>query len=257
MQDNQESILKPRQVVVNDFLLKPEYLAIIEGQERYYQSAWLAEVTDEMFDVMLANGWRRSSHFFYRYNLETDILDENRLLKILSLRIVLENFNMSKSQQKIWKRNQNLRVSWHSNSPSREHHALFELHKQRFISRVPESLFDFISHTHAYQPTRGNIIDVFDGDKLIASSFVDITTNSLSSIYAMFNPNYKARSLGIFTMLVEILLAMHLKKAFYYPGFAHEESSFYDYKKRFNALESFDWQGIWKPFKRIEEPTEK
>ena len=38
-------------------------------------------------------------------------------------------------------------------------------------------------------------------------------------------------------------------KKYYYHGYAYEGISFYDYKKRFRALESYDWQGNWEDFR--------
>jgi len=64
----------------------------------------------------------------------------------------------------------------------------------------------------------------------------------------MFDPQITTRSLGIYTMLLTIDYAAKNGKAFYYPGYAYEGNSFYDYKKRFSALESFDWKGNWEKF---------
>ncbi len=69
-----------------------------------------------------------------------------------------------------------------------------------------------------------------------------------SSIYAMFEPTETSRSLGIFTMLLEIDFALKRSKKFYYQGYAYEGNSFYDYKKHFRALEKFDWNGNWESF---------
>jgi arginine-tRNA-protein transferase len=66
----------------------------------------------------------------------------------------------------------------------------------------------------------------------------------------MFEPTESSRSLGIFTMLLTIDFAIKNGKTFYYPGYAYEENSFYDYKKRFAALDKFDWKGNWKVFEK-------
>jgi arginine-tRNA-protein transferase len=64
----------------------------------------------------------------------------------------------------------------------------------------------------------------------------------------MFEPSAARRSLGIFTMLLEIEYARTGAKQLYYQGYAYEGNSFYDYKKRFGSLESFDWRGNWHSF---------
>jgi arginyl-tRNA--protein-N-Asp/Glu arginylyltransferase len=223
----------------------------------YHQNAVLTAVSDQIFEIMLANGWRRSAYYFYRYNREWSETTF-KTFHVLSLRVLIHQFQMTKRQRKIWKKNEHTKINLYSGNPSEAHHELFELHKKRFSQNIPDSVFDFIAEKHAEQPTKGGILDVFEGEKLIASSFIDITTYSISSIYAMFHPDYENRSLGIFTMLLEIFIALKLKKQFYYPGFAHNENSFYDYKKRFHALEYFDWQeSLWKPYPRLTDPTEK
>ena len=71
-----------------------------------------------------------------------------------------------------------------------------------------------------------------------------------SGIYACFEPELERRGFGTFTMLKEIEYSIDTGREFYYPGFAYEGPSFYDYKKRFAALETFDWKGNWFPYVR-------
>jgi len=84
--------------------------------------------------------------------------------------------------------------------------------------------------------------------ELLAASFFDVGECSVSSIYGIFEPTETARGLGILTMLKEIEFALGQGKELYYHGYAYEGESFYDYKKRFSALEEFDWEGNWVHF---------
>jgi arginine-tRNA-protein transferase len=68
----------------------------------------------------------------------------------------------------------------------------------------------------------------------------------------MFAPEFPTRSLGVFTMLLEIKYAFETGKKFYYHGYAYEGNSFYDYKKRFRGLENYDWIGAWRDFREEE-----
>ena len=68
----------------------------------------------------------------------------------------------------------------------------------------------------------------------------------------MFEPDESKRSLGIYLILLSIQLSKQYKKRFYYPGYAYKESSFYDYKKKFSALEYYDWCGQWLPIKEFD-----
>ena len=49
-------------------------------------------------------------------------------------------------------------------------------------------------------------------------------------------------------MVLEIKHAIEKKKKFFYPGYAYDKPSFYDYKKKFANTEFFDWQSrLWLP----------
>ena len=58
----------------------------------------------------------------------------------------------------------------------------------------------------------------------------------------MFDLKESKRSLGIYTMILEMLYAKEKKKKFYYPGYAYETPSFFDYKKKFDNTEYYDWE---------------
>jgi arginine-tRNA-protein transferase len=82
-------------------------------------------------------------------------------------------------------------------------------------------------------------------EELYACSYFDISANAISSIYAMFDLNYSKRSPGLHTLLAEILYAMEHQKQYVYLGYAYDVPSYYDYKKQFNGLECYDWEGNW------------
>ena len=123
--------------------------------------------------------------------------------------------------------------------------SLFERHKQRFKENVPDSVFDFMSQEPATVPCRNLEICVYRDDDLLAFSFLDIGAVATSAVYAAFEPEERKRSLGILTMLRAIEYSKSIGRRYYYPGYAYFEPSFYDYKKRFSGLESYDWTGGW------------
>jgi leucyl-tRNA---protein transferase len=244
----------------DSYLFDDENKLEINNQVIHHQHAWLMSIGDEELDLMFENGWRRAGNIFYRYSYDThDDIATGGPKKVLPLRIPVNAFTLTKSQSKIWRKNAEFTWNLVSGRPTEAHHELFLLHRDRFERNAPDSIYDFITTTHESLPTRGLLLDVYDGDALIASSLIDHTSKSLSSIYAMFHPAYRAFSLGVHTMLLEIYAAKQLGITFYYPGFAHHESSFYDYKKRFNALQWLDWKDAvdWLPYERLREKTEK
>jgi arginine-tRNA-protein transferase len=201
-------------------------------------------VTPRQIDMLLADGWRHFGTHFFRYNLG---IYEDEVRRVIPLRIRLADLTLSKSQRRILRRNADLEVDICPIDITPEVEDLFDRHKQRFKHGVPGSIYEFLSAQPASGPTQGFEIAARREGVLVAASFFDVGETTISSIYGIFDPAASARSLGIFTMLKEIEFAREQGKELYYHGYAYEGESFYDYKKRFNALEAFDWEGNWVP----------
>src|SRR5580765_7020560 len=202
-------------------------------------------VSPGQLDMLLADGWRHFGTHFFRYNLG---IYEDEIRRVIPLRIRLADLELSKSQRRVLRRNADLDVKIQPIEITDETHDLYERHKRRFKSGVPYSIYDFLSFDAANEPTKGLEVSVRDGDKLLAASFFDEGKTSVSSICGIFDPDETSRSLGIFTMLKEIEYARESGKTLYYHVYAYEGESFYDYKKRFSALEQFEWDGDWEEF---------
>jgi leucyl-tRNA---protein transferase len=198
-------------------------------------------------DALWQAGWRHFGAYFFRYNLG---FYEHEIRQVVPLRIRLADFKFSKSQRRVFNKNKDLETAIRPIEIDAEKENLFERHKRRFKSGVPASLYDFLSGKPAVVPCEALEVCIFEKKKLLAVSFLDVGRESVSSVYAMFEPLAEKRSLGILTMLLEIRYALENEKKFYYSGYAYEGNSYYDYKKRFSALESFDWAGSWEKFER-------
>jgi arginyl-tRNA--protein-N-Asp/Glu arginylyltransferase len=214
--------------------------------EEFYTS----KVSAQQLDTLLANGWRHFGTHFFRYNLG---FYEQEIRRVFPLRIRLKDFSFSKSQRRILKKNQDLEIIIRPIEITTEKELLFELHRQRFKNNAPFSLHDFLSYDAANIPCEALEVVVYRGSELLAASFFDVGEKSISSVYAIFAPSETSRSLGIYTLLLEIEWARENKKDFLYQGYAYEGNSFYDYKKRFRALEKFDWKDDWESFSEAEE----
>lgn len=225
------------------------FLIEVRGMENFSyinEEFYASQVTPEQTDALLAEGWRHFGEHFYRYNLGFYRYD---IRTVYALRVNLGKFSFSKNQRRVLKKNEDLRVVIRPIEVTDEKEELFERHKQRFDYGTPDSLYDFLSYEPATVPCEGLEVCAYRETELLAAAFFDVGKTSVSSVYAMFAPEETRRSLGILTMLLEIKYAFEHGKKFYYHGYAYEGNSFYDYKKRFRALESYDWQGGWHDFK--------
>lgn len=205
-----------------------------------------------VYDRLLADAWRHFGTQFFRYNFG---IYQNEIRRVLPLRVRLADFRLSESQRRVLRRNSDVEVQIEPVAINDEIERLFDSHRRRFETGVPDSIYDFLSYDAASVPTEGFQITARLDGRLAAASFFDIGITSISAIYACFDPDESARSLGIFTMLKVIEHAASLGKTFYYHGYAYEGHSFYDYKKRFAGTEVFDWKGTWNIYRsEVETP---
>lgn len=122
---------------------------------------------------------------------------------------------------------------------------LFYRHRQRFDHNPPDSIHTFLARDRSSEPCEMLQLSGRHGGRLIAASFFDVGSTSVSGIYAVFDPDESNRGLGTFTMLKEIEFAVSTGKEFYYQGYCYNGSSFYDYKKRFHGTQVYQWNGTW------------
>jgi arginyl-tRNA--protein-N-Asp/Glu arginylyltransferase len=208
------------------------------------ENADMPVISPVRLDTRLVTGWRHFGQKFFRYNFS---FQDGLLCGVVPMRIRLENFEESKSQRRVRRRNEDLVTRLVPAEHRKDYDRLFDRHKTRFKENVPDSLRDFLSDTPAEIPCANMAIEVRQGRELLAVSFMDIGAEATSSVYAVFDPEHADRSLGIFTMLLEIEQSRKLGKRFHYLGYSYTVPSVYDYKKGFHAVEGYDWGRAWIP----------
>jgi len=206
----------------------------------------LTEVSAEGMDAAWSDGWRHFGKDFYRDSIS---LMNGQLNRFTPLRLVLDQWSPSKSERRTLRRGEDLVCQWTEPSIRKEERKLFQKHKKRFTENVPDRLENFLGDTFKQYPCECRqlkVYEILDGTQhLIATSYLDIGKDGVSSVYAIFNPDYEHLRLGIFTMLVEMQYAKSLGKKYYYSGYATIEPSNYDYKKKFRPQEFYNWYNEW------------
>ena len=207
-----------------------------------FEECSLERASPEMMDRFWSVGWRHFGTEFFRYSLS---FNEHGQQTIQPLRIDLRRFAASKSQRRVLRRNADLEVRFVPASLHPRVCEMFQQHKQRFTFNVPDHLRDFLGDAP------GQLIPCWEcqiwmGRELVAASFMETSHTAASSVYGLFDPAQSNRSLGIFTMLMEIDYGVRHGLEYLYSGYATREPSHYDYKKKFAGLEIHDWAtGRW------------
>jgi len=201
-------------------------------------------VSGPNLDRLLARGWRHFGTMFYRYNYA---MMRGELQEIIPMRLNVADFKPRKSQRRILKKNDDTTTFFLPATVTPEKERMFRLHAERFDDNQPGSLYDFVSRRPQSVPCTCMNVDIFRGDRLIASSFLDVGETSVSSVYAIFDPDEARRGLGTYTALEEIRFAQERGKEHYYIGYGTNGPSIYDYKKKIGEMWGYDWRGTWCP----------
>ncbi len=84
------------------------------------------------------------------------------------------------------------------------------------------------------------MMELRDGDRLLAVSVLDRVVDGLSAVYTFFEPTEDHRSLGTLAILRQIDLALSADHDYLYLGYWISDCSKMSYKERFSPLEEFD-----------------
>lgn len=207
------------------------------------------------WEKLLLNGWDRvGEHFFHRrfdyYSIPFVGDDVIVSMQLLPLRYRLfPNFSFTKSQRGNIRRNDDLVKIYRPAVITDEKLALFDAWYAQRFNRVA-NIETWVSGNQ--KPFPMYELCLYKLDRLVACSFFDITPNLQYSTTAFYHPEEMKRSLGTFTLLCEIKHGLQHHKKYHYPGHAYNQSSMYDYKKKINHAEHYDWDTkIWLPLERL------
>lgn len=214
-----------------------------EFEDDDWQYMHLEQVSPEYMDVLWSDGWRHFGSFFFRQKLGHH---EGSFTSIIPLRINLNKFKLSKSQNRVLRKSNQSKVIFREAFIDTQKEEIFFKHITRFKENIPSSIYDFVDKDTANVPCQTMECCLYWEDILYAVSFFDVGKWSNSSIYAMFDPAFSQMSPGMHTLLEEIRFAQRFNKDYLYTGYAYRETSHYDYKKKFSSTEAYDWQGKWR-----------
>ena len=195
-----------------------------------------------LYQDLMDAGFRRSGDVFYQPACRG-------CRACVAIRIPVNRFRLSKGQRRLWKRNQDLTLTFGRPALTAEKNRLYlrylDARHNGQMSGDGEELEDFLYRS----PTE--TIEVCyrsPDDVLVGVGICDITPGALSSVYFYFDPEAGGRGVGIFSCLAEIQVARSLGLAYYYPGFWVAECPKMQYKERLRPSELLCTDGQWRPF---------
>ena len=189
----------------------------------------------QMYESMLSQGFRRSGELFY-INICPGCS------ACVPLRIPVHTFKPSRSQKRVWKKNQDLVVT---HEPAAFSVDEFELYRRYSLFKHNTDCSEGEYKKFLIKsPINTEMMKYYEGEKLIALGWIDVLPNSISSVYFAYEPDQSHRSLGTFSVLKEIELGKDLQKSALHLGFWIEGCITMQYKERFNPhqiLQNGNW----------------
>lgn len=207
-------------------------------------------VAPEYLDRHLARGWRVTGQSIYNCNFLR--LDSGEIISVLPTRLSLYNHRFSKGIRKLMRRNlKRFKVVYSpADWPEVEEEGRVN---EAYMAKYPDKSTSVLQY-HAYGERGVKVfntwqIKVYDGDLLIAFSYLDLGRKCVYSKAGIYDPAYANHSLGLFTMGLEIEFSRRKNIDWYYPGYVSEDTSMFNYKHRVGPLEFYDlFSKRWIPY---------
>ena len=204
-------------------------------------------INTPLYSALVAQGFRRSGEFTYRPHCP-------HCKACVSMRLPVAEFHPRRSQRRIRKRNQDVRLQAH---PAEFNPAHFELYRRYVNTRHPDGGMDnpeqedFLRFLTAAQIDT-TFYELRDADSLLGVAVVDRLRDGLSAVYTFFDPDQPQRSLGVLAILLLIDEVKRLDRQYLYLGYWIDGCDKMNYKTEYQPAEGFidsSWTRLPRPQK--------
>lgn len=203
------------------------------------------EISQTLYTHLSLIGFRRSGDHIYRPHCA-------RCQACIPARVPVAEFRRSKSQQRVWKRNRDLRIEETGSIFDDEAFALY----CRYIEGRHADGDMYPPDRDQYQSFLNNglgctrYLRFYADDRLIGVMVTDQMLDGLSAIYTFYDPDEEARSLGTLAVLTQIDMVQRMGQDHVYLGYWIQNCDKMNYKARFRPIELFSG-GQWQRRERL------
>jgi len=232
------------------FLTSPTSCPYLPGQlERKVFTHLVGSRAPDLLDLLTQGGFRRSQNIAYRPACE-------RCRACISVRIVVDEFEPTRSMRRIRQHNGDLVGRSATAEPSSEQYALFRRYLEARHARGGMAEMSVLDYTMMVEDSQvdtrliqyrrkgpdSRFSQHSDAD-LVAVALSDVMGDGMSMVYSFFNPDEADRSLGTYMILDHIERTRELGLPYLYLGYWVEGSRKMDYKIRFQPQEHLQARG--------------
>lgn len=238
---------RPENKILRFYTTAPRDCAYLEGEKAVSVFADPnARLSQAIYDQLARYGFRRSGSHLYIPNCPD-------CSSCIPVRIAVPEFSPTRSQLRVWKRNQDLNFRILPAEYRQEH---FQLYRRYLASRhagggmcdpEPDEYMRFVATDWA--TTR--FLELSLEGRPVALAVTDYLDEALSAVYTCFDPEFEKRSLGTAAILYQIDLARRLGLRWHYLGFWVPGCRKMEYKNRFRPLQAYG-NGNWSDVETID-----
>ncbi|MBJ2152598.1 arginyltransferase [Paracoccus sp. IB05] len=250
------------------YVTAPQPCPYLDGRmERKLFTALQGEHAQRLNDALSKQGFRRSQNVLYRPSCA-------ECSACLSARIRVADFNPSRTQKRVLKKNEDLTRNATSPWATEDQFQLFRRYldtRHADGGMADMDIFEFAAMIEE-TPIRSRVIEYTrpvdsadpggsdrygsdrygsdQGSRLAAVCLTDVFDDGLSMVYSFYDPAMNARSLGSYIILDHVEIAREAGLPYVYLGYWVPGSRKMGYKASFDALEIFkggQWTDLGSP----------
>lgn len=205
------------------------------------------EVKGRDLDTYLARGWYRMGQSIFTTHF---LCFGSEFYSALWIRTELPNYTLRKSLRKLHNKNKKIfTIKYGVAAMTPEKEALYRKYKVHFPAPLSPSLKESLLDLEERNIFDTHEVCVYDEDRLVACSFFDVGEESVASILGIYDNDYASYSLGLYTMVLELIYSKEKGFKYYYPGYVVPGYSRFDYKLRIGDVSYFHMKSnSWRPF---------
>ncbi len=223
------------QVKLNFFASTPEPCSYLDNRKSV--SAFANPHTDmdmQTYNELIQHGFRRSGGYIYRPHCP-------HCQECVSVRVPVKKHQYSRNEQRVIRKNADLRISI---MPGRYRDEHFDLYRRYINNRHNDGS---MANPGKSDYHRFLICDWTDtlfyeyrlNRVLVAVAVCDVTDSGLSAVYTFFDPDQDNRSMGHFAILNQIHETGLRELDYLYLGYWIRDCNKMSYKRRYKPLEAY------------------
>lgn len=192
------------------------------------------ELDTEAYSQLIQLGFRRSGDIVYRPHCSD-------CSECIPIRVPTDAFSPSRSQRRLWKRNNDLKIT---SLPCEFHEEHYQMYRRYQSARHAGGSMDvddrdrYISFFTA-DGLETRLVEFRDNNELLSVAVIDWLPVGLSAVYTFFDPEHNERGLGAYAILWQILRARDIGVPHVYLGYFIRDCDKMSYKNRYHPHELF------------------